>query len=89
MNKNFIKDLKNKIKNNQYIDWYYISAHQKLSKEFIREFADGVDWYYIFYRQKLSEDFIKKFYKKITKIYKIYPFCFFNLMCSSTHKTFI
>ena len=53
------------IKNNQPINWYYISSRQKLSEEFIREFVDKVNWFYISESQKLSNKFIKKFKDKV------------------------
>jgi hypothetical protein len=49
------------------VDWYCISAHQKLSENFIREFKDKVDWVYISKYQKLSESFIKEFNLKISE----------------------
>jgi phosphoribosylanthranilate isomerase len=59
--------LRNIIQNNKLskIDWYYISIHQKLSEEFIREFKNKVNWDNISVYQKLSEDFIKEFQDKI------------------------
>ena len=47
------------------IDWHYISKHQKLSENFIREFQDKVYWTYISCHQKLSEKFIIEFQDKI------------------------
>ena len=41
--------------------WTHISAHQKLSEDFIREFKDKVSWIWISIYQKLSEDFIREF----------------------------
>lgn len=43
------------------MNWKYISKHQTLSEEFIREFKDYVDWDEINFRQKLSKDFRKEF----------------------------
>ena len=43
------------------VDWNYISAYQKLTEDFIREFKDYVDWYWISKNQKLSENFICEF----------------------------
>ena len=47
------------------INWEYISEHQKLSEDFIREFQDKVDWEYISAYQKLSEDFIREFQDEV------------------------
>jgi len=44
-----------------YIDWHNISAHEKLSEDFIREFADRVNWYWISGHQTLSKKFRKEF----------------------------
>lgn len=41
--------------------WTYISRHQSLSEDFIREFADRADWYWISHNQFISEDFIRQF----------------------------
>ena len=49
------------LKENKYIDWFWISEYQKLSEDFIREFKDKVNWYWISEKQKLSEDFIREF----------------------------
>ena len=46
------------IKKEQWVD---ISAEQKLSEDFIREFKDYVSWFCISINQKLSEDFIREF----------------------------
>ena len=43
------------------VDWYYISAYQKLSEDFIREFKDKVNWSNISVNQTISEDFIREF----------------------------
>ena len=46
-------------------DWICISARQKLSEDFIREFKDNVDWDCISANQKLSENFIREFQDKV------------------------
>ena len=46
-------------------DWICISARQKLSEDFIREFEDNVDWGCISANQKLSENFIREFQDKV------------------------
>ena len=46
-------------------DWMRISARQKLSEDFIREFKDNVDWYWVSSHQKLSESFIREFQDKV------------------------
>jgi hypothetical protein len=46
-------------------DWIYISLHQKLSEDFIREFQNKVDWMDISWNQTLSEDFIREFQDKV------------------------
>ena len=51
------------------IDWGFISAYQKLSENFIREFQDKVNWCYISAYQKLSEDFIREFQDNVDWIY--------------------
>jgi hypothetical protein len=43
------------------VDWEEISYHQKLSEDFIREFADYVNWWSISSKQKLSEEYIREF----------------------------
>ena len=67
-----LKDLKSKYPDifSEYssineIDWYYISATQKLSEEFIREFQDKVYWRLISNNQELSESFIREFKDKV------------------------
>ena len=47
------------------MDWHWISRHQHLSEEFIREFADKVNWRIISAYQRLSEDFIREFNEKV------------------------
>ena len=49
----------------EHINWKYISTHQKLSEDFIREFQDKISWNYISCNQKLSDDFIREFKDKI------------------------
>jgi hypothetical protein len=52
-----------------------ISANQKLSENFIREFQNKIDWWCILKYQKLSEDFKKEFKYKLNDYYpniKIY-----------------
>ena len=53
------------IQTNNDVNWYYISAHQKLSENFIREFQNKVNWDNISYNQKLSENFKKEFKYKL------------------------
>ena len=68
-NINFI----NKVCNSNYefiyevseVNWDYISIHQKLSEEFIKENFDKVNWDYISIHQKLSEEFIKENFDKV------------------------
>ena len=70
-----IKDVKNKIKWEQYydptFDWtdYAFYRNNKLSEDFIREFKDKVDWGSISEYQKLSEDFIREFQDKVNWYY--------------------
>jgi hypothetical protein len=45
--------------------WIWISARQKLSENFIREFKDKVEWEYISINQELSEDFIREFQDEV------------------------
>jgi hypothetical protein len=45
--------------------WDWISVHQQLSENFIREFQDKVNWDYISVHQKLSENFIREFQDKV------------------------
>lgn len=78
--------IKLKIKNNEFIDWWYISYCQKLSEDFIREFSDKVDWNYISYRQKLSFKFIKEFANKINWYY--IALCYFNSNHERSWRTF-
>ena len=40
--------------------WKFVSLHEGLTEDFIREFADKVDWSWISMYQYLSEDFIKE-----------------------------
>lgn len=37
------QEIKDNIKNKKYIDWNYISAYQKLSDDFIREFSNKIN----------------------------------------------
>ena len=50
------------------VNWVCLSANQKLSEDFIREFKDQVYWYYISADQKLSESFIREFQNKVNWI---------------------
>ena len=34
----------NEILGTNYEDWYYLSGHERLTEDFIREFADNVWW---------------------------------------------
>ena len=45
--------------------WYWVSQHQHLSEDFIREFKDRVHWGCISDYQNLSEDFIREFKNKV------------------------
>ena len=47
------------------MNWKRISACQRLSEGFIREFADRVNWNCISHFQHLSEGFIRKFKNKV------------------------
>lgn len=66
-----IKDIKNKLKWEEYydptFDWdciiYY--KNSELTEDFIREFKDKVDWHNISKCQTLSEDFIREFQNKV------------------------
>jgi len=59
--------------------WGYVSEHQKLSEEFMDEFAPYLSWYYISEYQKLSPGFAAKHIDKITEeifrnpCYESYP----------------
>ena len=46
-----------------------ITAYQKLSESFIRDFADSLDWVYISQYQHLSEDMIREFKDKVVWYY--------------------
>ena len=59
------KELSTNYKSLDKVDWFEISANQKLSEDFIREFQDKVYWNSISTYQKLSEDFIREFQDKI------------------------
>ena len=50
----------NEILGTNYDDWYYLSGHERLTEDFIREFADKVDWYIVSRYQYLSENFIRE-----------------------------
>ncbi|HNW65784.1 MAG TPA: hypothetical protein PKO10_01065 [Aliarcobacter cryaerophilus] len=62
---NIVFSDENDIKICKKIKWDCISKYQKLSEEFIREFADKVDWYNVSAYQKLSESFIREFANKV------------------------
>ena len=47
------------------VNWSNISKYQKLSEDFIREFAHRVDWCYISSCQKLSENFIREYQDEV------------------------
>ena len=47
------------------VDWYCVSAYNRLSEDFIREFKDRVYWYYVSATQKLSEGFIREFSDRV------------------------
>lgn len=47
------------------VQWVDISADQKLSEDFIREFQDKVIWAIISVKQNLSESFIREFQDKV------------------------
>ena len=49
-----------------YVWWEGISAYQKLSESFIREFKDSVWWDNIGRYQKLSEKFINEFTNRLS-----------------------
>ena len=42
-----------------------MSWFQRMSEEFIEEFANRVNWYYVSTNQELSEEFIKKHADKL------------------------
>ena len=48
------------------VNWNEVSAYQKLSEDFIREFKDKVDWRYISMYQKLSEGFIGEYADRVS-----------------------
>jgi hypothetical protein len=52
-------------KNQDKVDWDWISKYQPLSEPFIREFQDKVNWDCIFKYQPLSEPFIREFQDKV------------------------
>jgi hypothetical protein len=45
------------VKDNQNLDWDYISQFTELTEQFIEEFENKVNWDYIFDCQIISEDF--------------------------------
>ena len=47
------------------VNWDSVSANQKLSEDFIREFKNKVHWAYISIHQTLSESFIREFEDKV------------------------
>ena len=47
------------------LDWDRISTYQKLSEEFMIQFADKLDWNQISKYQKLSEEFMIQFQDKL------------------------
>ena len=59
----------NEILGTNYDDWYYLSGHEGLTGDFIREFADKVDWYIVSRYQHLSEDFIREFADRVDWTY--------------------
>src|SRR5574344_915926 len=59
------KELGTDYKSIDEVNWSRISACQKLSEDFIREFQDKVYWNRISIYQKLSEDFIREFQNKV------------------------
>ena len=67
-NEAFITNRVNQLLGTNYqdkVDWNWISAFQKLSEDFIREFQDKVKWDYISTYQKLSEGFIREFQDRV------------------------
>jgi hypothetical protein len=60
------QEIKRRIKNVEYINWYYIIKTQKLNEDFIREIKNEVDWYFVSKYQKLSEIFIREFQDQVT-----------------------
>lgn len=48
-------------KNNDEIDWRYVSYNIRLNEDFIRKYSDKVNWSLISKYQILSEDFIREF----------------------------
>ncbi len=49
----------------KHLCWCIISAHQKLSEDFIKKYKNNVDWFLICKHQRLSEDFISKHTGKV------------------------
>ena len=60
-------EIRDKVLNGVLLDWYRISAHQKLSERFIREFKDRIDWYSISRYQQLSEGFMNEFETRVDR----------------------
>lgn len=48
------------------VDWFFISANQKLSESFIEKHSNEVKWILISTFQKLSEDLIEQFADKVS-----------------------
>ena len=59
----------NAILGTNYNDWEWLSKHEGLTEDFIREFKDEVDWCWISAYQNLSEDFIRDFADKVDVFY--------------------
>lgn len=43
------------------VDWTLVSRHQKLSENFIREYASYLDWYWLSWGQELPERLIEEY----------------------------
>ena len=68
--------LRERVKNNEVIDWFFVLRSKKLSENCMREFYDDIDffelnWLVISIKQELSESFIKEFYLKSIKFYSM------------------
>lgn len=46
--------------------WNDVVEHEKLSKDFIREFKDKINWLYVSIHQDLSENLIEEFYYDVS-----------------------
>ncbi len=46
-----------------------IFVQKRITKKFIKDFANKIDWFYISRHQKLSEDFIREFADKVDWLY--------------------